>query len=63
MEMLQTSHDAVKERPMRTLYEAYVAANKASEQNPEIKEKARQYFAEMELGDEKDFSSWEKYRK
>lgn len=53
----------IEEKPIERLYEAYVAANTAGEQDPEIHEKAKLIFRDLENGSFRDLAQWEQYRR
>ena len=51
LELGQVSDTDIEKNPIQTLYEAYVAANKAAETDPSITERARTIFRKLEEGE------------
>ncbi|CAO1627510.1 unnamed protein product [Jaminaea pallidilutea] len=48
--------------PIKHLYDVYVDVNNAAEQQPELHERAREYFKKMEDGDPDAVALWRKFR-
>src|SRR3989344_3860925 len=51
--------EQVKDNPLEELNGLYVEANNLIEQNPDIREKAKAEFAELELGDRENRKLWQ----
>ena len=49
--------------PVKYLYSLYVKFHKEAEQDPELEEEARRWFAKLEKGDPEAISLWEKFCK
>lgn len=58
---MKIPEEAIKADPVRILYESYVYANKLSESDPKILEKAKEEFAKLEKGVESDVNKWKQY--
>ncbi|XP_016953991.1 probable arginine--tRNA ligase, mitochondrial [Drosophila biarmipes] len=64
VQMENVSDKEMQDAPIETLYKSYVAANKASEESPEVAQRARDLFAALEAGsDESMAKRWQQYRK
>lgn len=63
LDLENLTDEAIKLRPLETLYDAYVKANKLAENDPEIINKARSVFSSMEKGDEKELKVWKRLTK
>lgn len=63
IDLMQLSDEDVQKNPIQNLYNAYVEANKRSQGDPSISERARKFFHDLEndLSPE-DRKRWEKYR-
>ncbi len=48
--------------PIKTLVELYVRFNKEAESNPELQEKAREWFKRLENNDDEALSLWSKFK-
>ncbi|XP_015122634.1 probable arginine--tRNA ligase, mitochondrial [Diachasma alloeum] len=59
MDLLDIPAEKMRDDPMRQLYEAYVHANKLSESDPGVLDKARDIFQRLEKGDAAGLSRWE----
>lgn len=57
------SEEEMKENPIQNLYHAYIEANRLSEHDPSISERARAIFQQMECGDYEGMEKWTQYRK
>ncbi|XP_037940781.1 probable arginine--tRNA ligase, mitochondrial [Teleopsis dalmanni] len=63
VEMLNVTSEQMKTEPIATLYNAYVAANTAAKTDPNITEKARRCFNELEIGTNSETTQqWQLYR-
>ncbi|EDV42799.1 uncharacterized protein Dana_GF18177 [Drosophila ananassae] len=63
VELNNVSDKTMQTSPIETLYKAYVVANKAAEESPEITQQARDLFTALEAGtDEKMAKKWQQYR-
>ncbi|KAH8313906.1 hypothetical protein KR067_013745, partial [Drosophila pandora] len=63
VELNNVSDETMQTSPIETLYKAYVAANKAAEDSPDITQQARDLFTALEAGtDEKMANKWKQYR-
>lgn len=64
VEILQVNEQQMQENPIETLYKAYVAANRESEKDSSIAEKARNHFRDLESGKQSQVitQQWQKYR-
>ncbi|RZC38076.1 arginine--tRNA ligase, mitochondrial, partial [Asbolus verrucosus] len=58
---LKHTEEAIKNNPLRLLYESYVYANKLSEKDPTISDRARQEFNKLEKGSADDMKYWRQY--
>ncbi|TBU01510.1 arginine--tRNA ligase [Hamiltosporidium tvaerminnensis] len=56
------NEEDLKKNPVRYLYDLYVRINKEAEDEPEIHEKAKQYFLELENGNEEKIKTWKELR-
>ncbi|XP_017119713.1 probable arginine--tRNA ligase, mitochondrial isoform X1 [Drosophila elegans] len=64
VQLKNVSDQEMQASPIEVLYESYVAANKASEESPDIAKQARALFAALEAGtDETMAKQWQQYRK
>ncbi|XP_063995163.1 probable arginine--tRNA ligase, mitochondrial [Diachasmimorpha longicaudata] len=59
MDLLDVSAEKMRDDPMQQLYEAYVHANKLSESDPEVLDRARAIFQRLEMGESKGLTRWE----
>ncbi|XP_070137399.1 probable arginine--tRNA ligase, mitochondrial [Drosophila bipectinata] len=63
VELNNVSDKTMQTSPIETLYKAYVVANKAAEDSPEIAQQARDLFTALEAGtNEKMAKKWQQYR-
>lgn len=62
MKILNPTYEELSKNPLSTLYQAYIAANAASEKNPSIAEDARKIFMNLENGEHDDLSDWKLYK-
>lgn len=62
MDAAALSEAEIKANPIKHLFEAYVAANKLAESDPNVRERARQVFCSLENGDQGDLAEWAAYR-
>lgn len=58
---LKYSNEAIQKNPIKLLYESYVHANKLSEKDPKIREKAQQEFSNLEKGSIEILNDWRRY--
>lgn len=58
---LEYTEDEIKKNPMQVLYESYVYANKLGESDPEVLERARQKFSDLEKGSPEISEDWKSY--
>lgn len=63
VEMKGFTETDIQANPIEKLYEAYVHANQASEQDPGIHEKAMAIFRELEDGSYKNIERWNSYKR
>ncbi|TDG51923.1 hypothetical protein AWZ03_001593 [Drosophila navojoa] len=57
------SDTQMRETPIESLYNAYVMANKAAAEDPQLAQRARELFTALEAGTDPTLSSeWQKYR-
>ncbi|XP_014209485.1 probable arginine--tRNA ligase, mitochondrial [Copidosoma floridanum] len=63
LSLANVTDEALKNDPMRALYNAYVHANKLAENDSTIADQAREIFQKLETGDESNFSEWKSFRK
>ncbi|XP_026293268.1 probable arginine--tRNA ligase, mitochondrial [Frankliniella occidentalis] len=63
MKILNPTQEELTQRPLSTLYQAYILANTAAENNPQILDDARQIFLNLERGVSDDISDWILYKK
>lgn len=57
------SDQEMERNPIENLFNAYIAANRAAENDPSISEKARTIFHQMENGQFEELQKWNDYRK
>uniref|UniRef100_A0A1I8NHV0 Probable arginine--tRNA ligase, mitochondrial n=1 Tax=Musca domestica TaxID=7370 RepID=A0A1I8NHV0_MUSDO len=64
VELLQATDEQIQNAPIETLYKAYVMANKEAINDPTIADKAREYFRQLESGNQSPevIKQWQKYR-
>ncbi|XP_073827739.1 arginyl-tRNA synthetase, mitochondrial [Musca autumnalis] len=64
VQLLGATDEQIQNAPIETLYKAYVKANKESLVDPSIADKAREYFRELECGQQSPelVKQWQKYR-
>ncbi|KAL7293702.1 hypothetical protein TKK_0012774 [Trichogramma kaykai] len=55
--------ETIEKDPINSLYQAYVHANKLTEEDPTIADEARKLFSKLENGDEQTVAEWEAFRK
>uniref|UniRef100_A0A0C9RV09 Probable arginine--tRNA ligase, mitochondrial n=1 Tax=Fopius arisanus TaxID=64838 RepID=A0A0C9RV09_9HYME len=60
VDLLAIPEDKMREDPIKKLYEAYVHANKLSENDPEVLERAREIFQRLEKGE--GLQRWESFK-
>ncbi|XP_017794780.1 PREDICTED: probable arginine--tRNA ligase, mitochondrial [Habropoda laboriosa] len=58
IEMSNTDNMELQTDPIKTLYKVYVEANKLATCNPEIHERAKEIFKNLELGDSVNYNNW-----
>lgn len=58
---LQHTDESIRENPLKLLYESYVYANKLSEKDPAVLERARKEFLKLEQGSADDMNRWSTY--
>ncbi|KAK3927155.1 putative arginine--tRNA ligase, mitochondrial [Frankliniella fusca] len=63
MKILNPTEEELSQKPLSTLYQAYISANAAAEKNPQILEEARKIFCNLERGESDDISDWLLYKK
>lgn len=64
VQLSNVSESDMKSAPIESLYNAYVAANKAAAKDPTISQQARELFSALEAGNDSTMASqWEQYRK
>ncbi|XP_043281083.1 probable arginine--tRNA ligase, mitochondrial [Venturia canescens] len=61
--LLNLTEDSLKLNPISQLYEAYVCANRAGENDPNVAHKAREIFESLEKGDQKISEKWQILKK
>lgn len=59
MDMMNIGNLEMQTDPIKTLYKVYVDASKLAENNPEINERAKQVFKQLELGDTVISQNWQ----
>lgn len=62
MDMSNVSQEEFVNDPIKVLYHSYVKANKASESDPSIAQKARDVFNRMEISELSNLDEWNRYR-
>ncbi|XP_036343882.1 probable arginine--tRNA ligase, mitochondrial [Rhagoletis pomonella] len=63
VKMLDITDEQMRTKPIETLYSAYVAANTAAKTDASIADKARECFAQLELGTDAEMArQWQNYR-
>ncbi|XP_061396984.1 probable arginine--tRNA ligase, mitochondrial [Musca vetustissima] len=64
VELLQATDEQIQNAPIETLYKAYVRANKEAIVDATIADKAREYFHQLESGNQSPdvIRQWQKYR-
>ncbi|KAH8329804.1 hypothetical protein KR074_010423, partial [Drosophila pseudoananassae] len=63
VELNNVSDKTMQTSPIESLYKAYVVANKAAEESPDIAQQARDLFTALEAGtNEKMAKKWQQYR-
>lgn len=60
--MLNPTSEELQQKPLHTLYQAYVTASTAAEKNPQISDEARKIFMNLESGKIDDISDWKLYK-
>lgn len=60
--MMDINEDEMKNSPIRTLYTAYVTANKLAETDPSLLDHARQIFNDLEIGAGVACEQWEVFK-
>lgn len=64
VQLTNVSESAMKSEPIESLYNAYVAANKAATEDPNVSQQARELFSTLEAGKNATMArQWEQYRK
>lgn len=64
VQLTNVSESAMKSEPIESLYNAYVAANKAAAEDPNVSQQARELFSTLEAGKNATMArQWEQYRK
>lgn len=58
---LKHTQEDIKNNPLRLLYESYVYANKLAEKDPQIAERARKEFNQLEKGAPEGLEYWKQY--
>ncbi|XP_015833637.2 probable arginine--tRNA ligase, mitochondrial [Tribolium castaneum] len=58
---LQHTQEAIKNNPLKLLYESYVHANKLAEKDPTVADRARQEFNKLEKGAPEGLEYWNEY--
>ncbi|KAI3643375.1 hypothetical protein MP228_012930 [Amoeboaphelidium protococcarum] len=56
------SEDALKQDPIRHLFDIYVKISKMAKEDESVNDEARAYFKQMEDGDEKALALWRRFR-
>lgn len=62
MDLMNLQPETIRENPIKYLYEAYVKANKLGEKDPQINDRARAIFCQLENEDFNDLDKWNLYR-
>lgn len=62
MDLKSYTPDQMKTNPIENLYNAYIEANRLSELDPSISERARMIFQQMEFGNFDGLEKWAEYR-
>nr|CAD7395556.1 unnamed protein product [Timema cristinae] len=63
LNMSNYTDEMIKHNPIQLLYQAYVTANQAAENDSALGAKAREIFKSLEEGSFADIKKWENYRK
>lgn len=63
LSIAKVTEEELKSNPIRTLYNAYVQANRLAEIDPNVAEKAKEIFNKLERGDRSNATEWESFRK
>lgn len=63
IDLLAPSNDEISKNPIKQLFNAYVHANRAAENDATLAQKARDIFNEMENGETEELEAWNQYRK
>ncbi|XP_058810214.1 probable arginine--tRNA ligase, mitochondrial [Phymastichus coffea] len=63
LSLAKVTEDDLKSNPIKTLYNAYVQANKLAEEDHTVAEKAKDIFNKLEKGDRSNAGEWESFRK
>ncbi|XP_034236102.1 probable arginine--tRNA ligase, mitochondrial [Thrips palmi] len=62
MKILNPSQEELSQKPLSTLYQAYITANAAAEKDPALLDDARKIFMNLECGKQDDISDWKLYK-
>lgn len=63
VQLTNVPESAMKTAPIESLYNAYVAANKAAAEDPNVAQQARELFSALEAGKDDNMArQWEQYR-
>lgn len=62
MKILNPTQEELSQKPLYTLYQAYITANAAAEKDPTLFDDARKIFMNLECGKHEDISDWKMYK-